>query len=453
MARKQRGGGKAGKKKWVLPVAGGALVLGVALLAMAIVPRFIASPDKIEPVAVSPAEQQTRNHISPKPQQPQVGDALAPLFRKATKAKMDAADTMSAGAASAQSNVAPDAPLIPSPMPSAPPSVMAMAQAPVAATLPPANLLSASLPPSMSLPTAEPAPHPVEAAAKHTRPEQVAALPPPPIMTKGPLPPAAFKGGEMPWQHNAIAVAPIAGRPMIAIVLDDMGVDERRSRLAVEELQAPITTSIMSYAKGIPALAAMAHGKGDELMLHMPMQPLNPKIDPGPNALMVGLSDNEIRRRLDWGLAQVGNDIVGVNNHMGSRFTEWPQGMRVVLEDLRQRGLFYLDSRTTPHAVGYNMAKAMGMPHVARDVFLDDTMTTAAVEKQLALTERFARLHGAAVAIGHPHDVTIAALRTWLPTLAAKGFAQVPITAIVRRNQAADHPLVQVSAPASSDSP
>jgi polysaccharide deacetylase 2 family uncharacterized protein YibQ len=98
------------------------------------------------------------------------------------------------------------------------------------------------------------------------------------------------------------------------------------------------------------------------------------------------------------------------------------------------------------------------MPRVARDVFLDDTMTVPAVERQLAETEAVARRRGMAVAIGHPHDVTIAALRQWLPTLAAKGFDQVPITAIVQRNEERDHngggnELVQVAAPAHPDAP
>ena len=172
-------------------------------------------------------------------------------------------------------------------------------------------------------------------------------------------------------------------------------------------------------------------------MLHVPMEPLAAHVDPGPNALRVSLDDAEIRKRLDWGLGRI-DGIVGINNHMGNRFTKPAPGMTVVMSVLRERGLFFLDSRTTPRSVGVALAQEAGVPHAARDIFLDDTMTDPAVASELAKTEAVARRTGIAVAIGHPHEATLQALSEWLPGVAAEGMALAPITAVLRKRHGWD---------------
>src|SRR5262249_41152752 len=107
-----------------------------------------------------------------------------------------------------------------------------------------------------------------------------------------------------------------------------------------------------------------------------------------------------------------------------------------VMEELRARGLVFLDSRTSPASSGIRLAAAYGVPHLARDVFLDDDQAPAAIVRQLERLEEVARRQGSAVAIGHPHGVTIAALRAWLPHLDAKGLALVPASGIVRDRMA-----------------
>jgi polysaccharide deacetylase 2 family uncharacterized protein YibQ len=102
------------------------------------------------------------------------------------------------------------------------------------------------------------------------------------------------------------------------------------------------------------------------------------------------------------------------------------------MEELRARGLVFLDSRTSPSSAGVRLAVAYGVPHAARDVFLDDDQAPSAIAKQLARLEQVARQHGSAIAIGHPHDATIAALKAWLPLLGEKGFALVPVSTVVR---------------------
>ena len=135
---------------------------------------------------------------------------------------------------------------------------------------------------------------------------------------------------------------------MIAIVIDDMGLDRRHSDEAAE-LPAPLTLSFMTYAEDLPNQVAAARAHGHEIMLHVPMEPLAAHVDPGPNALRTGLDQDEIKRRISWDLSRI-DGIVGINNHMGSRFTEWPDGMAPVLEILRERGLFFRICGTTPHS-------------------------------------------------------------------------------------------------------
>jgi polysaccharide deacetylase 2 family uncharacterized protein YibQ len=106
--------------------------------------------------------------------------------------------------------------------------------------------------------------------------------------------------------------------------------------------------------------------------------------------------------------------------------------MAVVIGELRARGLLWLDSRTAGGSVGSAIARAYDVPHVDRDVFLDNNPALAAVQHQLADLESVARRRGWAVAIGHPKDGTLDALSAWLPRLAERGFVLVPLSHIVR---------------------
>lgn len=265
-----------------------------------------------------------------------------------------------------------------------------------------------------------------EAKTKPTAPPakpaetQTAAIAPPPSV-----------GGEPLWLKNAVAFDVPAGRPIIAVVLDDVGVAPAHAELAID-LPPAITLSFMTYADGVADMARRASAKGHELMLHVPMEPLNHDVDPGPHVLTVGASDTELLQRLSWGLGRF-TGYIGINNHMGSRFTQDERGMTVVLRELQRRGLLFLDSRTVSNTVGDKVAARMGMPHVMRDVFLDDELGEAAVLKQLAQAERVATLKGQAIAIGHPHPATIAAIKAWLPKAKAKGFVIVPLSVVAKQ--------------------
>jgi polysaccharide deacetylase 2 family uncharacterized protein YibQ len=287
---------------------------------------------------------------------------------------------------------------------------------PAAAAMPPAVIDSRPPPqPAEPLPVPQPVPQSTPA----------------PVFAPAPQPAAPGPAAEPAWLTNAVASIDPGDRPMIAIVLDDVGAAPGDVPGALG-LPGPVTLSIMTYASHAAKIAADAHRTGHEIMVHVPMEPINRDADPGPNALLVDLGGAEIARRLDWDLSQFPG-YVGINNHMGSKFTQNAAGMRIVLETLKRRGLLFLDSRTIAKSVGDSLAAEIGVTHLQRDVFLDDVIDEADIMKQLARTEAIARKHGVAIAIGHPHRDTVAALRQWIPEARARGFVLVPISAVAKK--------------------
>lgn len=272
---------------------------------------------------------------------------------------------------------------------------------------------------------------------------------PPPDIVVSPdagmaVPPASNAPDEMPgpgvvpqqtpaqeeaWRRNAVAVNWHGNGPAIAIIIDDLGVDQKRSAEAIA-LPGPMTMSFLPYGYHLKKFVETAHKDGHEIMVHMPMEPSNPDVNPGPNALLTELPAEELQKRVIWNLDQF-SGYVGVNNHMGSLFTANTDDMRLVLDMLKARGLLFVDSYTGHDTQGYRVAEEIGMPYAIRDIFLDHQQTDEFVERQLAKTEALARKKGFAIAIGHPHDVTIKALSKWLPTLQAKGISLVPVSAII----------------------
>ena len=246
---------------------------------------------------------------------------------------------------------------------------------------------------------------------------------------------AAALSAEQTWRRNALPFRDLDSKPLVAIVIDDVGLDRARSKRAWE-LPGPMTLSFLPYAKDLPEQARAARARGHELMLHMPMEP-NGRNDPGPGALLVSMSDAELRQKLLIALESFGG-YVGINNHMGSRFTANRADMELVMRQLKPRGLMFLDSRTSPQSVGDQTAQEIGVPSIVRHVFLDDEESLDAVRRKLAETEAVARRQGFVVAIGHPHDATIQALAEWLPTVQGKGLALAPSTVILRKRNGWD---------------
>ncbi len=239
------------------------------------------------------------------------------------------------------------------------------------------------------------------------------------------------------WRKNAVPYTPQDNAAKIVIVIDDLGL-ARRYSYEVIALEAPLTLAFLPYAEGLDEMVETGRAHGHEVIIHMPMEPLNPYIDAGDIVLRSDQPPDVFDAMLQKGLDSI-TDYVGMNNHMGSKLTQDEAAMDRLMQVLKSQGMLFLDSRTIHTSVAAERAAAHGVPYAVRDVFLDHIASVEAVEIQLAQLERVAAENGYAIAIGHPKPETIAALQAWLPTLAAKNMQLVPLSAVVRQDGEA-HP-------------
>ncbi len=217
-------------------------------------------------------------------------------------------------------------------------------------------------------------------------------------------------------------------QPVIAIVIDDMGDNYRRTQDIIS-LHAPLTTSFLTYPKRLEKQISDSQNAGHEIMLHVPMQPKS-NINFSADILTVEMTPSEVRRQFQKMLDRF-TSIKGINNHMGSLLTEDEARMSEIMKELKARNLFFLDSKTTPHSVGNFVAHKYDVDYASRNIFLDNKNELQYILNQLARTENIARKNGYAIAIGHPKSQTFEALRYWLPTLANKHLKLVHLSEIV----------------------
>ena len=240
------------------------------------------------------------------------------------------------------------------------------------------------------------------------------------------------------YMANAVPVQVDPQAKLVVIVLDDMGVNAVQSANALN-LPGPLTLSFLPYGDASLKQAKKAKQLGHEIMVHLPMEPLahleEPVMNPGPNALYVADDSAAIAAKVQKNLKDYLPLAVGVNNHMGSRFTSDKGSMLKVLPLFENAGLFYLDSLTTPNSQVTAAARELNLtvPLLKRDVFLDHVIGRTEVDQSLLRLEREARKQGFAIGIGHPHAITLQALKDWLPTLAEKGIQLVPISYIAQQ--------------------
>lgn len=229
----------------------------------------------------------------------------------------------------------------------------------------------------------------------------------------------------------AAASRPDGGRPLISIIIDDLGQNLARDR-QVLDISPAIALAIIPDTPHAAELAREAHHRGRTVMLHMPMDPAG-----GDYAWRPELTQEERAHRLDAALAKVPY-AQGLNNHEGSRMTADRPAMAWLAAELQRRHLFLLDSRTSAATVAAAEAQKIGLASLSRDVFLDDDPSEAAVMEQMQRGLALARKQGTVVMIGHPKPATLAVLKRVLPTLKAQGFELVkPSLMIAERSNRA----------------
>lgn len=216
----------------------------------------------------------------------------------------------------------------------------------------------------------------------------------------------------------------------LAIIIDDFGYD----RAAADTLLAlpfPLTVSVLPHLPLSTEVAEEAFRRGDQVLLHLPMESETDGAKPEGIELRVGMNSGQVAEALAGMLDSVPH-VAGVNNHQGSRATADSSLMQALMPALRQRGLFFIDSRTTAATVAYETAKSHGVRAASRKIFLDDTPNREAILAQLDQAARDAVRDGSAIAIGHPHPATIAALREEVPRLEDRGIRFVFASEVVR---------------------
>jgi polysaccharide deacetylase 2 family uncharacterized protein YibQ len=211
--------------------------------------------------------------------------------------------------------------------------------------------------------------------------------------------------------------------------MDDLGF-----RIGVVEtllsLKIPMVFSVLPGVRYTLAVAERVEKAGYDLFLHQPMEPEGyPVVDPGPFALLTRDSTERLREILDKNLS-LPVPFSGINNHMGSRFTADERAMRVVFEEIKKRGIIYLDSLTTPRSVAPHLCRALELLCIFRDVFLDHTLKEEEILKRIEEWRRIAEERGVAIAIAHPHPRTLSILSRTVPLLVREGYRFVGVKEI-----------------------
>jgi len=210
--------------------------------------------------------------------------------------------------------------------------------------------------------------------------------------------------------------------PMVALIIDDLGYasPDLVARLCSQSVNFDV--AVLPYQKFTIQSAEIAHSKGKEVMLHLPMEPNGypgPGKNPGPSAIMYDLPEREVRHRVKKAMAAV-PFVKGVNNHMGSCITRDRSRMAWILEEVKAKEYFFVDSLTEKNSVAFHVATKLDVPSARREIFLDDDRDPVAIVKQWERTIALARSSGHAIAIGHICPQTIGVLETLIPKSVSK---------------------------------
>ena len=344
------------------------------------------------------------------------------------------------------------------PMPKANPPP-AVAAAPVVPSLPPAppesSLANAEPAPPPAAPTpapAAPTPLPSPPPAKPGTERPVATLPPPPAppprdrssaqallpapdpalletTPKGPLP-IISGDGRQSWRVYARPFDRADQRPRVALLITGLGPSGAATETSINELPGAVTLAFDPYTRRLGEWIELARAAGHEVVLSLPMEPVEyPRFDPGPHTLLTSLSAKENLDRLDWVLSRV-TGYVGLTNMMGSRFTASEANLVPIFDELKKRGLMFIDGRPSEQSVAGGLALSMGLPRVVSDQNLDDEATREVIDRHLAQLETQVKRNGSALGVGFAYPVTLERIAIWTKTLDQKGLVLAPASAL-----------------------
>ncbi|MEW6668353.1 MAG: divergent polysaccharide deacetylase family protein [Thermodesulfobacteriota bacterium] len=234
---------------------------------------------------------------------------------------------------------------------------------------------------------------------------------------------ASFLLGNLAGLHSLPRAFAAPEKPRLAIIIDDIGHSLPRARRFLD-LSVPITFAVLPRLSHSHDLACEIHREGHEIMLHQPMEPCDRGLSPGPGALYVGDGGGKIVKVMEENISEV-PFAIGVNNHMGSRFTASRREVQQALGVLREANLFFVDSLTSSQSVAYETARRLEVPAAFRHVFLDHDLRERAILQSLERLRLHAQRHGSGIGIGHPHPETARAIAVFIKK---HGDAEVSLT-------------------------
>lgn len=270
-------------------------------------------------------------------------------------------------------------------------------------------------------------------SASSTRRFAAAPLPAAPIAglaaasATGPLPVIA-PDGRTPERAYARPFTP-NGKPKVALVIGGLGLNAAQTRAAIETLPPEVTLSFVPYADGLQGWVDQARAQGHEVMLEIPMEPLDyPENDPGPYTLLAQARSDETVKRLEWLLSRT-TGYFGVTNYLGGKFLTAEGAMTPFMAALKGRGLAFLDDGSGGSVAG----ASGGVSRASADRIVDGQLSPDSIERQLLALETAAGQRGAALGAGFAYPVTLEQAARWAEGLAQRGYQLAPASAITRR--------------------
>lgn len=408
-------------RKGLSPLAAASLALAIVVGAVFAWLAMSGPPERPEPAAPTVVK------IPPPPEPEQIAEV--PAGDHSLEAASDAAET---------ATPPPQRPAEPTPEPASPdPAPPAPGHTSEIGDRPPEEAIEASpaTPGAGTGPTLSPAPPESESTVEFpdASGDGLTSAPPPDPVEKtrlGPLP-RTSPDGRKPSRTYARPFEGADRRPRIAIIVVNLGLSSAATETAIERLPGAVTLSFAPYVEDLGQWIARARKAGHEVMLDLPMEPVTvPPERLGPHTLLTTLPAEENMERLHWLLGRAAG-YVGAINQMGSRFTASEPHVRPILQELKERGLLFVDSRSSLHSVASELAERMGLPHAINNRFIDAEASGEAVDGRLRELEEIAHSSGHAVGVGGPSTVTIDRLVDWASRLDGKGLLLAPVSALV----------------------
>jgi polysaccharide deacetylase 2 family uncharacterized protein YibQ len=252
----------------------------------------------------------------------------------------------------------------------------------------------------------------------------------------GPLPKVAPDGRRpidiyarpSKYAEKAVPGAP----PRIAVVINGMGMSDGATAEVIKALPAPISVAYGAYGRNLQDWVEKTRNAGHEVLLQIPLEPLDyPTNDPGPHTLLTTLPPEENLKRLQWLMSRF-TGYVGITNLMGAKFESTQTSFVPVLEEVKARGLLFVDDGSVKDSAGGQIAGAIGLDYATADVQIDAVPSPDDINKALARLEAVAKEKGFAIGVASAKPATIKQVAQWAGQLQGKNIILIPVSAAIR---------------------